>query len=199
MLAKRLFDLLFTVPGVLLLLPVFAAIAIWIKLDDPGTIFFRQERVGRHGKIFRIFKFRTMVNNAERLGTQITVGADRRITRAGAFLRKYKLDELPQLLNVVLGDMSLVGPRPEVPKYVAYYPEAVRKNVLSVPPGLTDFASIQYRDENALLGSAPDPEKMYVEVVLPAKLAYCERYVEERSLTLDFQLIMKTLKAISGR
>lgn len=196
MIAKRLFDLVFTIPGLLLISPVFIVIAIWIKADSTGPVFFRQERVGRYGKTFRIFKFRTMCLDAEAKGRQITVGEDPRITASGRFLRKYKLDELPQLLNVITGDMSLVGPRPEVPRYVALYPTNVRETILSVPPGITDYASIEYKDENAILGNAVDPDKAYIEEVMPVKLSYCQRYVAERTLWLDFVLIMKTLKAI---
>lgn len=196
MIVKRISDLFFALTGTILLLPVFVCIAIWIKLDSSGSVFFRQERVGRYGKNFRIFKFRTMCLDAEANGRQITVGEDPRITRSGRFLRHYKLDELPQLLNVVLGEMSLVGPRPEVPRYVALYPEDVREQVLSVPPGITDYASIEYKDENAILGRAADPDKAYIEEVMPMKLRYYQRYVAERSLWVDFMLIMKTLKAI---
>ena len=170
MLAKRLFDLFFTIPGLLLLAPVMACLSIWIKLDSEGPVFFRQERVGRRGKSFKIYKFRTMCLNAEAKGRQITVGNDPRITQSGFFLRKYKLDELPQLLNVFIGEMSLVGPRPEVPRYVAMYPEDIRQIVLSVPPGITDFASIEYKDENEILGRAIDPQKAYIEEVLPIKV-----------------------------
>jgi len=194
--AKRFFDLLFTLSGLLMLSPVFLFIAIWIKLDSPGPVFFRQERVGRNGKIFRIFKFRSMCLDAETKGRQITVGEDPRITFSGRFLRKSKLDELPQLVNVLLGEMSLVGPRPEVPLYVALYPEAMRELVLSVPPGITDYASIEYKDENAILGLAEDPDKAYIEQVMPAKLKLNERYVTERSLWVDFKVVLTTLKAI---
>ncbi len=196
MLAKRLFDLFFTIPGLLLLAPVMACLSIWIKLDSEGPVFFRQERVGRRGKSFKIYKFRTMCLNAEAKGRQITVGNDPRITQSGFFLRKYKLDELPQLLNVLVGEMSLVGPRPEVPRYVAMYPEDIRQIVLSVPPGITDFASIEYKDENDILGAAVNPDKAYIEEILPAKLEYCLRYVQTRSLKLDFMLIVKTIRKI---
>lgn len=196
MTAKRLFDLFFTIPGLLLLLPLFFIIAVWIKADSPGPIFFRQERVGLEGKLFRIFKFRTMCLDGEAKGRQITVGDDPRITASGRFLRRYKLDELPQLLNVISGDMSLVGPRPEVPRYVSLYPLEVRSEVLSVRPGITDFASIEYKDENAILGYADNPEKTYIEDILPVKLAYYQRYVAERSLWVDFKLIIKTVLAI---
>lgn len=196
MIQKRIFDLFFSIPGVLLLAPLFLLISIWIIFDSVGPVFFRQERVGRFGKVFLIFKFRTMCLDAESKGRQITVGQDPRITRSGRFLRKTKLDELPQLLNVITGEMSLVGPRPEVPRYVALYPANVRELVLSVPPGITDYASIEYKDENAILGQAADPDRAYVEDVMPVKLAYYQRYVAERSLWVDFKLIMKTLQAI---
>ena len=196
---KRLFDLGFTVPGLLVLAPLLAAIALWIKLDSPGPVFFRQTRVGLKGKLFRIYKFRTMVADAERLGRPLTVGGDARITNSGAFLRKYKLDELAQLFNVLAGDMSLVGPRPEVPKYIALYPDAVRQAVLSVRPGITDFAAIEYKDENALLAGAADPERVYVERILPAKQAYYLKYVAEQNLLLDLRLILATLKAVFVR
>lgn len=192
---KRLFDLAFAGCALMVLAPVLLLIAAWIKLDSPGPVFFRQVRVGRHGREFRIYKFRTMRTDAEHLGPQITVGADARITRSGAFLRHYKLDELPQFINVVLGDMSVVGPRPEVPRYVAHYTEAQRAVVLSVRPGITDLASIEYRDENALLGASADPQATYIQEVMPAKLALCERYVRTRSLCGDLVIIARTAKA----
>ena len=164
-----------------------------IKLDSPGPVFFRQERVGRFGVPFRIHKFRTMTHEESHGGPQITVGDDARITRAGAFLRRAKLDELPQLIDVLRGAMSFVGPRPEVARYVAVYPPALRDKVLSVRPGITDIASLQYRDESALLARAADPEREYREVVLPAKLALSVRYVEEASLRTDLRLIVQTL------
>lgn len=197
MIAKRVFDLLFSVIGLLFLVPVFLLIAIWITLDSPGPVFFRQVRVGRFGEPFRIFKFRTMWAEGEAKGKQITVRDDIRITRAGRFLRRYKLDELPQLLNVVKGEMSLVGPRPEVQRYVTLYPEGVREKVLSVPPGMTDYASIEYMDENALLADADDPETVYIERVMPVKLRNYERYVTERSIGMDLKIILATLKAIT--
>ncbi|ACD95206.1 sugar transferase [Trichlorobacter lovleyi] len=196
MLLKRLFDLFFSFLGVVLLAPLFLFISFWIKSDSHGPVFFRQERVGRFGKPFRIFKFRTMCLDAEAKGRQITVGEDPRITRSGRFLRHYKLDELPQLLNVIWGEMSLVGPRPEVPRYVAMYPPEVRDLVLSVPPGITDYASIEYKDENAILGRAKDPDKAYIEEILPVKLAYYQRYTTSRSLWIDFKLILATFKTI---
>ena len=197
MIAKRVFDLFFSVIGLLFLVPVFLLIAIWIKLDSPGPVFFRHVRVGRFGEPFRIFKFRTMRAEGEATGKQITVRDDIRITRAGRFLRRYKLDELPQLLNVVRGEMSLVGPRPEVLCYVTLYPEGVREKVLSVPPGMTDYASIEYMDENALLADADDPETVYIERVMPAKLRNYERYVAERSIGMDLKIILATVKAIT--
>lgn len=168
MVAKRIFDLLFSLMGILVLAPIFLAIAVWIKVDSPGSVFFRQVRVGQFGKEFRIYKFRTMVTNAEALGKQITVGEDPRITDCGRFLRKYKLDELPQLFNVLKGDMSLVGSRPEVPKYVALYtPEQLK--VLELPPGITDLASIRFRNESELLAQAENPEEFYVKEIMPQK------------------------------
>lgn len=194
--AKRLFDWLASTFGLLALAPVLLLLAVWIKLDSPGPVFFRQERVGRGGKLFRIHKFRTMVTDAERRGLQITVGADVRVTRVGQWLRKYKLDELPQLIDVWLGHMSLVGPRPEVPRYVACYPAKVRDVVLSVRPGITDRASIEFKDENLILGRATDPDKAYVEEVLPIKLKYYVEYVETNSLIGDVKLIIRTFAAL---
>ncbi|MGO4325654.1 sugar transferase [Cupriavidus sp. 2TAF22] len=196
MLIKRLFDLVASAAGLLVMAPVFAAIAIAIKRESPGPVFFRQERVGLHGRTFHIHKFRTMVVSGEGKGPLITIGADRRITASGAFLRKYKLDELAQLIDVFTGEMSLVGPRPEVPKYVALYPADVRETVLSVRPGITDLASIEYKDENALLGKSADPERTYVEEVMPAKLRYCVEYVRNRSLWLDLRIIYRTVVAV---
>ncbi|MGN7202491.1 sugar transferase [Arthrobacter sp. SAFR-044] len=193
---KRVFDLCTATIGVLFLSPLLAGIALWIRLDSPGPVLFRQVRVGRHGKLFHILKFRTMSvqPTPQRL---LTVGCDKRITRAGHFLRKYKLDELPQLFNVVHGTMSLVGPRPEVPRYVACYPPRERDLVLSVKPGVTDWASILYKDESAILGQAPDPEQAYIDTILPAKLEYYVRYVRERSFWVDLLIIFRTLRAIA--
>ena len=194
--AKRFFDLLCAVVGLLLLAPLLLGIALWIKLDSRGPVFFRQQRVGRAGVLFRIHKFRTMVADAPMLGAQITVGADPRITRAGRFLRRSKLDELPQLLDVLAGSMSLVGPRPEVPHYVAMYPSSLRAKVLSVRPGITDRASIEFRNEGALLAAAADPEREYVEVVLPAKLRFAVDYVDHATLAYDLRLLARTLKTL---
>jgi lipopolysaccharide/colanic/teichoic acid biosynthesis glycosyltransferase len=158
-------------------------------------VLFRQQRVGRHGQLFSIYKFRTMTA-APAATIELTVGSDRRITGAGQFLRHYKLDELPQLINVLQGAMSLVGPRPEVPRYVACYPPELRAIVLSVAPGITDWASILYREESVILGRAADPERAYRETILPAKLDYYVRYVRERSFWTDLRIIFRTLAAI---
>ena len=194
--SKRIFDWLASGLGLLVLSPVLLALALWIKLDSPGPVFFRQERVGQGGRVFPIHKFRTMVTNAERLGLQITVGTDARVTRVGQWLRKYKLDELPQLLDVWLGHMSLVGPRPEVPRYVACYPADVREVVLSVRPGITDRASIEFKDENEILGRAADPHLAYVNEVLPIKLDFYVQYVNTRSFWGDISLIFRTFAAL---
>ena len=170
-------------------------IAIVIKLDSPGPVFFRQERVGQFGRPFRIYKFRTMVTDAERLGAQVTTGDDPRITGLGRFLRKYKIDELPQLINVIIGDMSLVGPRPEVPRYVEAFHEDY-KDILTVKPGITDFASLEYKDENELLKSAENPEEQYLKEILPAKIAFYRKYLREQSIATDIKLIFKTLWGI---
>lgn len=194
--AKRAFDLVCAALGLLLLAPLLLGIALWIKLDSRGPVFFRQQRVGRHGVPFFIHKFRTMVADASALGAPITVGADPRITRAGRGLRRAKLDELPQLIDVLVGTMSLVGPRPEVPRYVAMYPAALRDKVLSVRPGITDPASLEYRDESALLARAADPERAYVDEVMPAKLRRAAQYVDQMSLCNDVRLIGATLRAL---
>ena len=166
---KRALDVALSGAALLVLWPVFALIAVAIKLDSPGPVFYRQVRVGRGGKPFRIFKFRSMVDNADKKGLTITVGRDSRITRVGAILRKTKVDELAQLLNVLCGQMSFVGPRPEVEEYVALYtPE--QRQVLLVRPGITDYASIAYRNENEMLEGASDPRRMYIEEIMPAKL-----------------------------
>lgn len=195
---KRIFDFVCGGLGLLFLSPVFLLIATLIKFESVGPVFFRQERVGRNGHIFWIHKFRTMSADAERQGLPITVGKDQRITRVGAVLRKYKLDELPQLINVLVGQMSLVGPRPEVPKYIARYPEAICAEVLSVRPGITDWASIQFKDENDILARASDPERAYIEEVLPIKQKYYVEYVRGRSFFGDLLIILATLLTIFG-
>ncbi len=196
MIAKRIFDLILVVPGLLILLPVFVPIAFWIRKDSKGPVFFRQERVGKAGQLFWIYKFRTMVMNAESLGARVTVGKDPRVTRSGEFLRRYKLDELPQLINVLKGEMSLVGPRPEVPEYVAYWPIEMHDLILSVPPGITDYASIEFRNENELLDGVADPVEVYIREIIPIKLEYYVRYVRDRGIFLDFWLILRTIAAV---
>jgi len=193
---KRGFDLCCVLLGLLVLSPLFLLIAIWIKLDSQGPILFRQTRIGQYGKPFKIIKFRTMYNNNNNNGLNLTIGQDKRITGSGHFLRKYKLDELPQLWNVLLGEMSLVGPRPEVPEYVACYPDEIKAIVLSVPVGMTDYASIEFRNESETLATSMRPEFDYVEKILPIKLAYHQQYVNERSLWLDIVLIIRTLKRV---
>lgn len=196
--AKRLFDLAFAAVTLLLLTPVLVAVALWVQLDSPGPVFFRQQRVGRGGRLFGIYKFRTMHPEAHVNGPLLTVGGDARITRAGAWLRRSKADELPQFLNVLRGDMSVVGPRPEVPRYVAQYPAQVRSVVLSVRPGVTDLASIAFRNESEVLARSPDPEKTYLEQILPAKLRWAQQYVRTRSIWLDLRIIGWTVLAVLG-
>lgn len=195
--AKRIFDLFCVIPGLLVLSPLLLLTALWVKLDSRGPVFFKQIRVGQFGKEFKVFKFRTMVPDAEKLGLKITVGGDPRITRSGDFLRKYKLDELPQLINVLFGEMSLVGPRPEVPEYVELYQDDVREKVLSVKPGITDLASLEYKNENDLLKDTENPREVYVQVILPRKLDYYVQYVEQRTLWFDFVIILRTIVAIA--
>lgn len=190
---KRVFDVLAAGTGLLLLAPLLLAVAAWVRLDSPGPVFYRQERVGRGGRPFHIHKFRTMRFEPHGGGPQITVGGDARITRAGRFLRRSKLDELAQLIDVLQGTMSLVGPRPEVPRYVALYPAALRAKVLAVRPGITDFASLAFRDENERLAAAADPERCYVETILPAKLELAAQYVDRASLRTDLTLILRTV------
>ena len=196
--AKRLFDILCAGVGLLLLSPLLLAVAAWVKLDSRGPVMFRQERVGRFGRTFRIHKFRTMRVDAPKLGPQITIGDDARITRSGRWLRASKVDELPQLWDVLRGAMSLVGPRPEVPRYVALDPEELRALVLSVRPGITDPASLSFRNESELLAQAEDPEREYVEVVMPMKLRLAADYVRNASLGGDIRLILATLGAIKA-
>lgn len=193
---KRALDIVLSLLGVICLSPVLLLCALAVVLDSPGGVFYRQTRVGRGGKEFRIFKFRTMVSDADKRGLLITVGADARITRVGRVLRKAKLDELPQLLNVLKGDMSFVGPRPEVPRYVALYTPAQR-NVLAVRPGITDYASLAYRNENDLLRGADDPERIYIEEIMPKKLELNRRYIENIGVLTDIRLIISTVLAVA--
>lgn len=190
---KRAVDLLAATFGLILLGPLFAVIALFIIVDSPGPVFFRQERVGRAGRCFRIHKFRTMQVREGTNGPSLTIGADPRITPVGAVLRRYKLDELPQLIDVLYGEMSLVGPRPEVLAYVAHYPEADRDLILSVRPGITDLASLEFSDESTILGQVADPKRYYLEVLLPRKLAYYRTYVDSHSVVGDFRIIFATI------
>ena len=189
--SKRLFDLLGATLALLLLSPLLLAAALIVRLDTPGPVFFRQERVGRHGVPFRIHKFRTM--HADAGGLPLTVGEDPRITRVGRFLRRTRIDELPQFIDVLQGTMSLVGPRPEVPRYVAQYPPALRERVLALRPGITDPASLAFIDEAALLAAAADPEQEYVERILPAKLQCAVDYAGKANLWTDLRVLLATL------
>jgi lipopolysaccharide/colanic/teichoic acid biosynthesis glycosyltransferase len=194
---KRIFDLICAAIGLLLLSPVFLIIGIIIR-QDGGPAFFRQERVGLNGKTFRIFKFRTMTVNAEQQGTQITAGHDPRITGIGSIMRKTKIDELPQLINVFLGQMSLVGPRPEVPAYVERWSKEDQNIILSVKPGMTDYASLIYSDEQTVLGASDNPDKVYLEEVMPHKLSFYRKYVQEQSFWLDLRIIIATILKLIG-
>lgn len=191
----RFFDVLFSLVGLVVLSPVFLIVSLCILLDSRGGVFYRQTRVGKEGVDFRLYKFRSMRSGSDKRGL-ITVGSrDARVTRVGYFLRKYKLDELPQLINVLKGEMSLVGPRPEVRKYVDMYTPEQRK-VLSVVPGITDYASIEYVDENRILGEAADPDCTYVEVIMPDKIRYNMRYIENKSVKEYFKIIFLTIVSI---
>jgi len=195
---KRALDIVCSFVGLIVLGPLLFAIAAVVAFDSPGPVFFRQNRVGRHGRTFRIHKFRTMRFSPLPDGPSLTVGADPRITRSGSFLRRYKLDELPQLIDVLHGDMSLVGPRPEVPEYVAHFSEEDRRVVLSVRPGITDRASLEYRDESALLENSADPHRCYCEEILPAKLRHYREYVASHNVLGDLQIIFATLRKLFG-
>ncbi|HBH05494.1 MAG TPA: glycosyl transferase [Flavobacteriales bacterium] len=191
---KRLFDIFSSLALLLLVLPFFLVIGLWIVFDSRGGIFYRQVRVGKGGKLFKLLKFRTMHPNNDIV--KITVGdRDPRVTRAGFFLRKYKLDELPQLLNILKGDMSVVGPRPEVPEYVELYSEDQRI-VFSVRPGLTDYATLEYVDESQQLAQAEDPYKMYIEEIMPTKLNLNLKYIREKSIGVDLKIIFRTILRI---
>jgi lipopolysaccharide/colanic/teichoic acid biosynthesis glycosyltransferase len=195
--AKRVFDVLGAALALVLLGPLMGFVALWIKLDSRGAVFYRQERVGRFGVPFRIHKFRTMHDGAG--GLPITVGQDCRITRAGHFLRRTRLDELPQFIDVLQGTMSLVGPRPEVPRYVALYPAALRERALAVRPGLTDPASLAFIDEASLLATAADPEHEYIERILPVKVQAAVDYAERATLTQDLAVLARTAGALLRR
>jgi len=193
---KRIFDVIISLIGLILLLPLFFIIALLIKLDSEGPVFYRGERVGRFGKKFRIFKFRTMVKNAEKLGGPSTSADDPRLTKFGKFLKKYQLDELPQLINVIKGEMSLVGPRPEVKMYVDMMSNEKRKTILSIKPGMTDLASLWNFHESDVLKGSPDPEKTYQEEIRPKKIQLQLEYVKNRSFWLDLKIILKTILKI---
>ncbi|EGR0103444.1 sugar transferase [Vibrio vulnificus] len=195
---KRSFDIGCSLFGLILLSPILILISIWIKIDSYGPVFFRQRRVGLNGKIFHIHKFRTMRVNAEHEG-RLTIGNDSRITRSGAFLRKTKLDELPQLIDVFLGSMSLVGPRPEVQEFIDYYPIDIRNKVLSVRPGITDRASIEMVDENQILAQYTDPRQAYIDIILPIKQKYYLDYVSNNGFFEDIIIIFATIKKIIYR
>lgn len=191
----RFFDILFSLLGIIVLFPVFLLLYITIRLESKGGGFYKQLRVGRNGRDFYVYKFRSMRIGSDKQGLITVGGRDPRITRIGYFIRKYKLDELPQLFNVLKGDMSLVGPRPEVRKYVDLYTEEQRR-VLSVRPGITDYASIEYVDENTILGQAEDADKAYVELILPDKIRYNMKYIEHQSVTEYFNIIFLTIWSI---
>lgn len=195
---KRGFDVVSSFLGLIFLLPIFVCVAIWIKLDSSGPVFFRQVRVGRFGIPFRIHKFRTMAVNAESVG-RLTVGADSRITSSGRFLRKTKLDELPQLIDVFLGRMSLVGPRPEVSEFMNLYPANQREKILSVRPGITDRASIEMVDENDILGGYDDARQAYIDVIMPIKAKFYCDYVDTRNFIEDIKIIFLTFWRIAFR
>ena len=195
---KRIFDILLSGIGILLLLPIFLFVIIWIKADSKGSPFYRQLRVGQFGKDFSLLKFRSMRTGSDKAGLLTIGGRDPRVTRSGVFIRKYKIDELPQLINVFLGQMSLVGPRPEVRKYVDLYNEAQRR-VLLVKPGITDLASLEYFDENDLLAKSDHPEKTYIEVVMPHKLELNLQYIDQSGLLADVQIILRTIKRVVFR
>lgn len=196
MILKRVFDIFFSIFGLIFFSPIFFIIGILIKLDSPGEIFFRQTRVTKDEKEFKIYKFRTMKKDTEG-NKQITVGEDSRITKIGNILRKTKLDELPQLINILRGEMSFVGPRPEVPKYVAYYTEEQRK-ILKVRAGITDYASIYFSNENEILGKQENPEKYYIEKIMPYKIELNKKYIEKMNVFTDIKIIILTFLKIIG-
>ena len=191
----RFFDFILSLVGLVILAPLFIVLSVWIKIDSKGPVFYKQVRVGQNSKDFGLFKFRSMVVDADKKGLITVGGRDPRITRSGYFIRKYKLDELPQLINVLVGDMSLVGPRPEVRKYVDLYTDEQQK-VLSVKPGITDYASIEYMDENEILGKSRDPEKTYIEEIMPEKIKYNMKYIQNKNVSEYFKIIFLTLLKI---
>lgn len=194
---KRLLDIIVSLTLLLILCIPMLVIAIIIKLDSEGPIFYKQERVTKNGKIFGIYKFRTMITNADKLGTLVTVGEDKRITKCGKFLRKYRLDELPQLINIISGDMTLVGARPEVPSYVAHYSEEMLATLL-LPAGVTSLASIKYKDEAEILEKSEKPDETYIKEVMPEKMKYNIEYLKEFSVLTDLKILIKTVLAVIG-
>ena len=195
MAAKRAIDILASAIGLVLLIPLFAVIAVAIRFDDGGPVFYRQTRIGRSGRCFRINKFRSMSPRQD-LGSNLTIAGDPRVTRVGAFLRQRKVDELPQLFNVLIGDMSLVGPRPETPDLIVHYTPSQRAVMVSVRPGMTDYASLLLRDESAILARAPDPPLFYRERLMPLKYEMCAKYIGEVGPGTDFRIILATLWSI---
>lgn len=195
---KRLFDIIFSLFGLIVISPILIAVACLIRKEDGGHVFYRGIRVGRHGKPFKMFKFRTMVMNADKIGGPSTADDDPRITKIGKKLRKYKLDELPQLINVLKGEMSFVGPRPEVQHYVDMFTEK-EKAILSVRPGITDWASLWNSDEGVLLAGSPDPEKTYMEKIRPEKIQLQLKYVKEHSFWTDLKIIFQTIFKVIKR
>lgn len=192
---KRVFDIVLSTLGLIVLFPFFVFFATWIKLDSKGDVFFRQTRVGLNGKLFRIHKFRTMAVNSEEKGG-LTIGNDTRVTNAGKFLRKSKIDELPQLIDVFLGKMSLVGPRPEIEEFMNLYEVEIRQEILSVKPGITDKASIEMVDENQILGQYDNPRQAYIDIIMPIKARYYIDYVNNHSVLGDIKIILMTIKKI---
>ena len=192
---KRIFDLVASFLGLILLSFLFLFIALWIKLDSKGPVFFRQQRVGLKGEIFKIHKFRTMKESSEDQG-RLTIGDDDRITQSGQFLRKFKFDELPQLIDVFIGRMSLVGPRPEVQEFIDIYPVDVKNKILSIKPGITDMASIEMANENDILGKYKNPKQAYIDIILPIKQKHYLNYVDNHNMWLDIKIIFLTLKRV---
>ena len=195
---KRIFDVIASILGIISLFPFFVLLALWVSVESRGGIFYRQRRMGKNGKPFQLLKFRSMYVGSDK-SSRITVGnKDSRITRSGQFIRKYKLDEFPQLINVIVGDMSIVGPRPEVEEYVKLYDDEQRQ-VLTVRPGISDYASIEYMDENELLSEAEDPQKKYIDEIMPAKLRLNLKYIEQQSFQTDLSIILRTIFGIFSK
>lgn len=195
---KRFLDVVISFAGIIFFIPFWILVSIWIKLDSPGPVFYRQERFGLNGKIFLIFKFRSMYLNSEELGL-LSVAGDQRTTKAGRFLRKYKIDEFPQLINVFFGEMSLVGPRPEVREFFYEYSPYIQNKILSVRPGITDLASLEMIDENEILKNYEDPKKAYIEHIMPIKQTHYIEYVENNNFRMDIYIIFSTIKKIIFR